>query len=142
MKRVEEMGGLGPVGGAARLGGEARVGVRLWPGARWSMESFQSGESGVGRRPGRAEGGSGLSFWPRRGGHGAASGWKKAGTESSAGRVGWGSAGWRGAGLKRDGSWLSPGLSAEDTPSRQRKRPGVGAWEVGTRQQEPSPTVQ
>lgn len=60
VKRAEEVGRLGPVGGAARLGVEARVGVRLWPGDRLSMESFQSGDSGVGGRPMRVEEKSGF----------------------------------------------------------------------------------
>lgn len=66
MERAEEMGRLGPVGGAAWTGRGSEGGVRLWLGDHSSMGSFQSRDSGVGRRPGRVEEGSGLCLRPRR----------------------------------------------------------------------------
>lgn len=114
-----------------------RVGVRLWLGGGSSMESFQSGDSGVGGRPVRVEEGSGLCLWPGRdrtqGYYARMATVQKAGMGCSGGRVGWGSAG-REAGLKQRGAGLGSALGLPlRNPLKKEEETRAGVWGVGPR---------
>lgn len=111
-----------------------RVGVRLWLGDGSSMESFQSGDSGVGGRPVRVEEGSGLCLWPRRdrtqGYYPRMATVQKAGTGCSGGRVGWGSAGRERLGLNRVGLGSALGLPLRNPLKKEEEtRAGFGEWD-------------